>query len=247
VHSNPDIVLVDEVLAVGDAGFRRRAVESLRELIASGKTVLFISHDIWSVRRLCERIIWMDDGAIRASGASADVAEQYMNEVNLRALGNQHNALSSHRAGTGEVRCVGISISEAGEGQPAIVSSTLPLTARVSYQTTRSLSDVVFQLSIVDVDTGVVVTTATSRPIDLVLAEAGAVDCTFDPLPLRRRQYVLQLVITDRQHAVSYDVVSAGPRFTMAAVSGSASDDDLGGLGLIAVPYRFEQRARVAS
>src|SRR5262249_50867556 len=60
IHSRPDIVLVDEVLAVGDAAFRRRALESLHRLIAEGKTVLFISHDIWNVRRLCSRILWMD-------------------------------------------------------------------------------------------------------------------------------------------------------------------------------------------
>src|SRR5215471_14738515 len=54
IHSNPDIVLVDEVLAVGDAAFRRRAIDSLRQLIAAGKTVLFISHDMWNVRRLCD-------------------------------------------------------------------------------------------------------------------------------------------------------------------------------------------------
>src|SRR4051812_43411393 len=58
VHSDPDIVLVDEVLAVGDAAFRRRAIDSLRRLIADGKTVLFISHDMWNVRRLCDRIVW---------------------------------------------------------------------------------------------------------------------------------------------------------------------------------------------
>src|SRR5512138_1984385 len=54
IYSNPDIVLVDEVLAVGDASFRRRALEALRRLIADGKTVLFISHDMWNVRRLCD-------------------------------------------------------------------------------------------------------------------------------------------------------------------------------------------------
>ena len=53
IHSSPDIVLVDEVLSVGDAAFRRRALEALRQLIADGKTVLFISHDMWNVRRLC--------------------------------------------------------------------------------------------------------------------------------------------------------------------------------------------------
>src|SRR5262245_16844937 len=65
IHSNPDIVLVDEVLAVGDAAFRRRALESLRQLIADGKTVLFISHDMWNVRRLCDQIIWMGGGRVQ--------------------------------------------------------------------------------------------------------------------------------------------------------------------------------------
>src|SRR5204863_1346247 len=69
IFSHPDVVLVDEVLAVGDAGFRRRALEALRGLISEGKTVLFISHDMWNVRRLCSRILWKHQGGARASGA----------------------------------------------------------------------------------------------------------------------------------------------------------------------------------
>src|SRR4051812_22369835 len=104
IHANPDIVLVDEVLAVGDAAFRRRALEALRTLIADGKTVLFISHDMWNVRRLCSQILWMEDGGVRAYGDAGEIAERYMNEVNLQALANQGTALQSHRGGTGEVR-----------------------------------------------------------------------------------------------------------------------------------------------
>ena len=102
IFSNPDIVLVDEVLAVGDAAFRRRALEALRRLIAEGKTVLFISHDMWNVRRLCSQILWMDDGRVRAYGAAGEIAERYMNEVNLEAIANQSTSLQSHRLGTGE-------------------------------------------------------------------------------------------------------------------------------------------------
>ena len=104
IHSNPDIVLVDEVLSVGDAAFRRRALEALRGLIATGKTVLFISHDMWNVRRLCSQILWMEEGQVRAYGDAGEIAERYMNEVNLQALANQGTALQSHRGGTGEVR-----------------------------------------------------------------------------------------------------------------------------------------------
>jgi lipopolysaccharide transport system ATP-binding protein len=117
IHSNPDIVLVDEVLSVGDASFRRRAMEALRGLIASGKTVLFISHDMWNVRRLCSDILWMDNGAVRAYGEAGAIAETYMNEVNLQAMNNQSTSLQSHRGGTGEVRFEQVDLFD-GTGAP---------------------------------------------------------------------------------------------------------------------------------
>src|SRR6476469_1119867 len=118
IYSRPDIVLVDEVLSVGDAAFRRRALEALRQLIHDGKTVLFISHDMWNVRRLCDRILWMEEGRVRAYGAAGDIADQYMNEVNLEALANQATALQSHRGGSGEVRYVSVDLLDHG-GRPA--------------------------------------------------------------------------------------------------------------------------------
>src|SRR5262250_1310442 len=115
IYSNPDIVLVDEVLAVGDASFRRRALEALRRLIAEGKTVLFISHDMWNVRRLCSDILWMENGRVRAYGPAGEIAERYMNEVNAESLANQATAWQSHRGGTGEVRYLAVDlVDEAG-------------------------------------------------------------------------------------------------------------------------------------
>src|SRR5262249_39966746 len=118
IFSDPEIVLVDEVLAVGDAQFRRRALEALRRMIGEGKTVLFISHDMWNVRRLCSDILWMEHGTVRAYGPAGEIAERYMNEVNVEALPNQTAALQSHRGGTGEVRFTSIEILDA-LGQPA--------------------------------------------------------------------------------------------------------------------------------
>src|SRR5262249_42849031 len=245
VHSNPDIVLVDEVLAVGDASFRRRAVESLRGLIADGKTVLFISHDIWSVRRLCDRIIWMDGGRVRADGPSGAVAERYLDDVNLQALAGQQSALLSHRGGTGEVRYTDVSIVGNGGASGGVVREGSPLVVRAAYEAAHRVASPVFQVAIVDVDTGVVVATATSSPGDAPEVErGGVVDCIFESLPLRRRQYALRLTITDAQHAVSYDVVSAGPRFAVGAAHGAEDDGEGGGDGVGVLPYRFELRSK---
>jgi ABC-type polysaccharide/polyol phosphate transport system ATPase subunit len=241
IHSRPDIVLVDEVLAVGDAAFRRRALEALRQLIADGKTVLFISHDMWNVRRLCDQILWMDEGRVRAYGDAASIAEQYMHEVNLHALANQDTALQSHRGGTGEIRYAAVDLVDDG-GQPAtVIAPGGTLIVRASYRAGQPVDRPVFQVSIIDVDSGLVITTATSRAADAPapVHGDGAIECRFPRLPLRPRQYVLRLSITDRNQLASYDLVSAGPRFAVsghgAGVDGLADEDD----GLVSLPFEF--------
>jgi homopolymeric O-antigen transport system ATP-binding protein len=246
IHSNPDIVLVDEVLAVGDAAFRRRALEALRQLIADGRTVLFISHDMWNVRRLCDQILWMEDGRVRAYGAAAEIAEQYMTEVNLQSLANQATALQSHRGGTGEIRYAAVDLLDGRGRAVTLIAPGDPLCVRASYRAERPIAAPVFQVAIIDVDTGLVITTATSRPADApaTVDGAGCIECRFPRLPLRPRQYVLRLSITDSHQLASYDLVSAGPRFAVsghgAGVEGLADEED----GLVSLPFEFvHQRA----
>ncbi len=199
IHSNPDIVLVDEVLSVGDASFRRRALEALRGLIAAGKTVLFISHDMWNVRRLCSDILWMEEGQVRAYGDAGEIAERYMNEVNLQALANQATALQSHRGGTGEVRYRGGRVVDASGAPTALFAPATRWSCAPRIAPTSAVERPVFQVAIVDVDTGVVVTTASSRPGDVPGDGRGRRRdrIRFTHLPLRPRQYVLRLSITD--------------------------------------------------
>jgi ABC-type polysaccharide/polyol phosphate transport system ATPase subunit len=80
-HLEADILLVDEVLAVGDAAFQLRCYERIGELRRDGGTLLFISHDLSSVARLCDRVVLMNRGQIAAAGPPADVIEQYQQVV----------------------------------------------------------------------------------------------------------------------------------------------------------------------
>ena len=243
IHSNPDIVLVDEVLSVGDAAFRRRALEALRRLITEGKTVLFISHDMWNVRRLCSQILWMEEGRVRAYGPAGEIAERYMEEVNLQALANDKSSLQSHRGGTGEIRLTDITLCDAA-GQPA--SQFGPgetMVVRAAYQVNTPVAHPIFQVAIIDVDTGVVVSTATSNPghAPARASEPGAIECRFPRLPLRPRHYVVRMSITDQFQLASHDLVTAGPRFTVtgqgAGVDSLADEQD----GLVSVPFEFTQ------
>jgi ABC-type polysaccharide/polyol phosphate transport system ATPase subunit len=245
IHANPDIVLVDEVLAVGDAAFRRRALEALRQLIVDGKTVLFISHDMWNVRRLCDQILWMEEGRVRAYGAAAAIAEQYMNEVNAQALAHQEIALQSARSGTGEIRYTAVDLLDASGSPTGLLPPGSTLVVRASYRGDRPVVRPVFQVGIIDVDTGLVITTATSRPSEVpeTVIGAGTIECRFPRLPLRPRQYILRLSISDTHQLASYDVVTAGPRFAVSGlgtgVEGLADEED----GLVSLPFEFAHHA----
>src|SRR5216684_3695267 len=80
-HLDPDILLLDEVLAVGDAAFQSKCLERVNDLRRSGKTILFISHDLGAVERLCDRVLLMQRGEVIASGSPAEVIDQYKNSA----------------------------------------------------------------------------------------------------------------------------------------------------------------------
>lgn len=77
-HIEPEILLMDEVLAVGDADFQRKCIERVEQVGRNGQTVLFVSHDIHAILRLCNRAILLDKGRVLACGAARDVAARYL-------------------------------------------------------------------------------------------------------------------------------------------------------------------------
>ena len=77
-HLEPEILIIDEVLAVGDASFQRRCLAKMGDASSSGRTVLFVSHNLKAVRRLCTRSIWLADGRIAASGETEEVVTAYL-------------------------------------------------------------------------------------------------------------------------------------------------------------------------
>jgi lipopolysaccharide transport system ATP-binding protein len=79
-HLEPEILIVDEVLAVGDVSFQKKCLSKMREVGQTGRTVLFVSHDMQSIARLCRRAIWMKDGAVARDGTASDVISDYLHE-----------------------------------------------------------------------------------------------------------------------------------------------------------------------
>ena len=76
----PDILIVDEALSVGDIFFQNKCFKKFDELKTKGVTILFVSHDIGSVRQMCSRVLWLDHGVSRIFGDAAKVCDMYMDE-----------------------------------------------------------------------------------------------------------------------------------------------------------------------
>lgn len=76
-HCEPDILLVDEALSVGDAGFQRRCERAIGNFLARGTTMLLVSHDLVSIERICHRAVWLDGGRVREQGPVPDILNSY--------------------------------------------------------------------------------------------------------------------------------------------------------------------------
>lgn len=74
---NPEILIVDEILAVGDANFQKKSRERMLEMMSGGTTVLFVSHSLAQIREMCDRVLWLDHGTVKMIGATDEVCDAY--------------------------------------------------------------------------------------------------------------------------------------------------------------------------
>ena len=80
INVDADILLIDEILSVGDQHFQEKCYKRMEDMLSGGTTLLYVSHDVKSVRKLCDHAIWIDKGVVRKSGLVEEVTNEYMNE-----------------------------------------------------------------------------------------------------------------------------------------------------------------------
>ena len=81
----PEVLIVDEILAVGDAKFQEKSYKRMRELMSGGATVLFVSHDLEKIEEMCDKVIWLDKGKIKQIGPAKEICEAYKKEQGVKA------------------------------------------------------------------------------------------------------------------------------------------------------------------
>jgi lipopolysaccharide transport system ATP-binding protein len=134
-HLEPDIVLVDEVLAVGDLVFQERCMEKMRQMSRQGRTLIYVSHNLPSVSNLCDRAIILDKGRIVSDGPAHDVVENYLNLTLRSDQGADRDTNFSAAARTGVVRLLDVSLMQEGVAQVQnSIDIGKPLKLRMTYE-----------------------------------------------------------------------------------------------------------------
>ena len=126
-HLEPDILVVDEVLAVGDAEFQAKCLGRMATVGQEGRTVVFVSHNLEAITRLCTHAVWLDQGATRAIGSAGEVVDTY-----LGTLGRETEELVDDPAGPVALRS--IRVLDAGSRPVGVMRRDQPLTVEVRFQ-----------------------------------------------------------------------------------------------------------------
>ncbi len=240
-HLDPDILLVDEVLAVGDVAFQRKCVAQLRALQEAGTTVIFVSHDLPAVEQLCPRTVWISEGQIKEVGRSSEVIQRYRALVEREFLGAARHAVKS--AGALEVERVLLTDSqgvERPEFEPG-ESVTVSLYYRVAEG--RLPSQILFKI-VDDEHTILSVAHSLAQERELVLTDRGVVRCTFEALPLAAKTYQVWgqvLRLPEYREEVPWQAMAAfamtGTRQVVSNLTGAPQEWQL---PVLQIPTRWE-------
>lgn len=226
----PDVVLIDEVLAVGDATFQRKCINWLDDYRADGGTLLFVSHNLSLIRNMTERVVWFDHGRIRADGFTKTVLPDYARAMERREPDRPSRymrrearkrmvAEGLQRWGAGGAR-----VEEVHVQQPSGEDDELNIA--ISFKA-AGLDDAVFCVGFVD-EGGRDVGVAASGPLPLNGGEA--VRCVIRPLPLRSGIYFPVVAIVG-----SEGIVLDRWKLDRAIVVERAGDDTLSDFGPVSI------------
>jgi lipopolysaccharide transport system ATP-binding protein len=217
VNLDPDILLVDEVLTVGDYAFRHKSLERMKEFRASGeRTILLVSHNLSVVKAFCENAIWLDSGVVRAMGGVDDVVRAYLREMgqNEQQLPEPDDDL--RHEGTGEARLLSLTLLDKS-GMPAnTFMHGDSVTFQIEYETQQPVAEPYFSVSIVRIEDNITATRLHSG-YDLVYIDQidgrGVVSVTIPQLLLMPGAY--RLIVHIGGFGAHYDRVTGFPRLTV--------------------------------
>lgn len=206
-HSDPDVLLIDEVLSVGDMSFQRKCKERIAEYKAQGTAVLLVSHNPSEVEELCEQVLWLEHGRVRALGDSRVVLEEYRSSVSgVATTGARHPQVATastgqplrmheNRTGTLQLEMEKVRVTDTRERDIRVLGSGCPLQVHIDFVPREPVAHPIFQVKVVREDgfvcwEGNTLAAGVQMP---VIERAGSIRLTIERQDLSEGKYFVEV------------------------------------------------------
>lgn len=197
-HLNPDILIIDEVLAVGDAGFQKKCLGAMESIRTAGRTVLFVSHNLAAVENLCSRVVWIDNGEVRQDGEAKEVIQAYMASFGEGKDPGFDLTKIGDRRGAGNARLTAFELLDLNRNPIKVIRSGDRLVMRFCYLSHARIAHPIFGIRIYT-ELGTLVTEMnnwmTDSEIPFINPGAGSIDLEVEFLNLMPGRYSVTLFL----------------------------------------------------
>ena len=230
-HLDPEILLVDEVLAVGDINFQKKCLGKMGDVARAGRTVVLVSHQLNQIRRLCNRVVWIQDGAVQQDGPAHQVVSSYESAM----AGSDTSEMHGSAGMTAGVRFVKWEIDECPLDEPHTLTRTGTVSIKITVDIDQPIKSGFHGISLRNQDRQLIWAWATSETLQL---DKGRHEFrhTFPALPIRPGPYQWQVSLYDDGNLLElWDCV---PEMNVATELHTHPLDEWN--GILNIPTRFE-------
>jgi lipopolysaccharide transport system ATP-binding protein len=242
-HLDPEILIIDEVLAVGDFAFQKKCVGKMSEVARQHRTVLFVSHNLSAVQSLCSRGIVIESGQVVMDASVAAATEYYVKSFgSQRSIGDEGMSNRQNRT-SGAARFTKVVVQDDNDKETWQFQSGESLHLCLRYKAFQDVPSLGFYMSIRAGNTGETLTTmkeVLSRQT-LQKGREGELRITLPHVPLRTGSYLLYLCLGDAECDRFYDVIDENVSLPCLSIT-SAGDDPHLAEGFFTLPYQIEHR-----
>jgi len=213
IHVDPEILLVDEVLAVGDAAFQEKCAEKFVEFRRDGRTVVVVSHSMPSLRNMCDNVAWLEHGKLVETGEAKPILERYLDSTRRDAHEDVDGAV---RWGSGEVVIDSVELVR-GDKPVETVRTGEDVSVRIRYTAREPIDNPVFGLALESHD-GVYLWANNTRDTGFRVPEingSGMVECLIPSLALQPGTFQIMASVVDQSTTHVYDYVRDAVRLSV--------------------------------